>query len=113
MTDREHAPPAFPSPYDAAIASRVDQLLADRGESVLDLAHFTGISLAALYRKLAGGARWSAADVGRIAEHYGVRPGELFGDRAPASAPPAPRAALVDPLTRPFSHAGSASARAV
>lgn len=112
MTDREHSPPAaYPSPFDQAIARHVEQLLAERSETVLDLAHFSRISLAALYRKLHGGARWSAADVGRIAAHYGVSPGELYGeppveDRpAPAPLPRQPPA----PARAPFSHAGSSA----
>lgn len=112
VTDGEHSPPAYPSTFDQAIAQHVERLLEDRQETVYDLAHYSRISVAALYRKLGGGARWSAADVGRIAEHFGVRPGELFDDDAPNRAAPPPPVmppprAAPPSLTQPFSDAGS------
>lgn len=63
---------------DAAISAAVDALLFDRDESVSDLAYHTRISVASLYRKLGGQASWKAADLGAVARHFGVRPGDLF-----------------------------------
>lgn len=63
---------------DAAISSAVQALLAQRGEAVSDLAYHTRISVASLYRKLGGQAAWKAADIGAVARHYGLRPGDLF-----------------------------------
>jgi len=63
---------------DAAISAAVDALLFDRDESVSDLAFHTRISVASLYRKLGGQASWKAADLGAVARHFGVTPGDLF-----------------------------------
>ena len=106
-------PPAHhsPTPDDVAIAAAVEQLLADRGETVVDLAHFTRISVSSLYRKLAGQQSWKASDVGAIARHWQVDPGLLYrpltapeapGRPAPGQPSPAPAA---DHLLRPFSSA--------
>lgn len=63
---------------DAAISAAVHALLADRGESVADIAYHTRISVASLYRKLGGQAGWKAADLGAVARHFGLLPGDLF-----------------------------------
>lgn len=107
VTISQHGPPAHspdPSPDDAAISKAVEQLLENRRESVVDLAHFTRISVASLYRKLAGAQSWKAADVGRVARHYQVDPGALFSGAAasPAPAPVVAGVAGVDPLRQPF-----------
>lgn len=75
MTTAEASPPLS---ADAAISAAVHALLADRSESVSDLAYHTRISVASLYRKLSGGAAWKAADVEAVARHYRLAPGDLF-----------------------------------
>lgn len=80
------------SPEDAAIAAAVAALLADRDESVSDLAYHTRISAASIYRKLNNQAAWKAADIGAVARHFRVQPGDLFlGSRVlgPARRDPA------------------------
>lgn len=109
VTHSQQQPGAFPSPDDEAVAAAVARLLEARRESVVDLAHYTRISVASLYRKLAGGQTWKAADVGRIARHFEVDPGRLFARNVVAELPPAPAIAApaprTDPLRSPFSHA--------
>lgn len=63
---------------DAKISAAVRALLAAHGESVADLAYHTRISAASLYRKLNGEASWKATDVGVVAGHYRLPPGDLF-----------------------------------
>lgn len=82
-----HASP--PLDEDAAISAAVTALLADRGESVSDLAYHTRISVASLYRKIGGQAGWKAADVGTVARHFGLLPGDLFtGAQVSGRIPP-------------------------
>lgn len=73
---------------DAAISAAVHALLAESGESVADLAYHTRISVASLYRKLGGQASWKAADLGAVARHYGVMPGDLFRGPEVTGRPP-------------------------
>jgi hypothetical protein len=63
---------------DAAISAAVYKLLSLRNESVADLAYHTRISTASLYRKLGGQASWKAADLGAVARHFSIQPGDLF-----------------------------------
>jgi hypothetical protein len=67
-----------PSPEGIAIFAAVRALLDERGKSVVDLSHHTRISVASIYRKLGGQAAWKAADIGVVARHLGVAPGDLF-----------------------------------
>lgn len=69
---------AAPRTADAAISAAVWALLSDHDEKVADLAHFTRISVAGLYRKLGGQAAWKAADIAAVAGHYRLDAGELF-----------------------------------
>lgn len=63
---------------DAAISTAVLALIERNQESVSDLAYHTRISTASLYRKLGGQASWKVADVGAVARHYRLQPGDLF-----------------------------------
>jgi hypothetical protein len=63
---------------DAAISAAVYKLMTMRDESVADLAYHTRISTASLYRKLGGQASWKATDLGSVARHFSVQPGDLF-----------------------------------
>jgi hypothetical protein len=63
---------------DTAISAAVYKLLQLRDESVADLAYHTRISTASLYRKLGGQASWKATDLGAVARHFSVQPGDLF-----------------------------------
>lgn len=77
-----HRQPPQPPDDDAAISAAVANLMAAHGESVVDLAHFTKISVASLYRKLGGDVSWKASDIGTVARHYDVLPGDLFAGAA-------------------------------
>lgn len=117
------SPPPDPRPpgENAAISQAVHTLLTMHGESVADLSFRTRISVASLYRKLSGRAAWKAADVGAVARHYKLRPGDLFSglplggypegrresDRPPAVPVPAPGS-----CPAPWSHPGRAHAAA-
>lgn len=78
MTTARNDDPSPPSPEDANISAAVQLLMDQRDETVTDLAYYTRISVASLYRKLGGQAAWKAADIGRVARHFGVSPGDLF-----------------------------------
>lgn len=106
MTTAAEASP--PLSADAAISAAVDVLRHQRGESVSDLAYHTRISIAALYRKLAGEAAWKAADVDAMAKHFGVQPGDLWRGPDITSTPPSgrdPRRAGADVTLRNLSSA--------
>ena len=64
--------------YDMVISGTVAGLLRVRRSTVDDLAAATGITRATLYRKLRDG-RWSANDVGAIADAFGVGVVDLYG----------------------------------
>ena len=70
-----------PSPYDVAVSAAVQALMHDRGESVADLAHYTKLSVAAIYRKLGGQSSWKVSDVGLMARHFGVPASDILSGR--------------------------------
>lgn len=88
------------SPEDASIAAAVWHLMEAADETVSDLAYHTRISPASLYRKLGGQAAWKATDIGRVARHFQVSPGDLFAGAPAGAANSHVRARSIRGLTR-------------
>jgi transcriptional regulator with XRE-family HTH domain len=78
---------AEPGP-NAAISQSVTQLRESRGLTVDQLAVYSGLNRASLYRKLKGEAGWKATDVAALAKYFYVQPNDLFSGRP---FPPGPR----------------------
>lgn len=62
----------------AAIATAVTLLLADRDVTVEQLAVYAGLNRSSLYKKLKGEFGWKATDIAALATYFRVQPGDLF-----------------------------------
>lgn len=68
----------FASETDERIAAAVAALISGRHLDAKDVARATGMSKAALYRKLNGSSPWKASEVTDLARHFGIRRDDLY-----------------------------------
>lgn len=83
MTQSEDAADAT----DRAIAAAVAAFRQKRGVTVDQLAVYSGLNRASLYRKLKGEVSWKATDIAALSRYLEVEPNDLFsGDPALVSS---------------------------
>lgn len=62
----------------AAFSQAVLRLKDERGLTVDQLAVFSGLNRASVYRKLKGEAGWKLTDIAALAEFFHVQPGDML-----------------------------------
>jgi hypothetical protein len=75
-----------PHPAEDALRATIRSLLAVTGETHTDLGREIGLSVTLVGRRQRGTTPWSVAELGRIAEHWGIPCSLLFSDPRTALA---------------------------
>lgn len=69
----------------ATVAANARAEMARRGEKQSDLAHAAGWTKATASRRLSGTSDWTATDLDRIADHFGINVADLLTEVRAAS----------------------------
>src|SRR5437879_4156184 len=72
--------PEHRHPVEGALRATIASVLAVTGETHTDLGKAIGLSVALVGRRQRGVTPWSVAELGRLAEHWGIPPFSLLSD---------------------------------